>query len=413
MPDKKTKRKPNKKVIDIRDRLKKGAGKKPAEPVLTEEQKKTRGKKEAVSWLIAAACSVVLVIVLATVWGNQISATHGGAAPEDVAAIFLQSLEQKSRPKLETAFLVQDSLSRSTCDSVFAYIEKEDGIRSIDQGNVQLAYTEASDENVRIIWDNTGVQATEARLLYFEVPIVREKDGNTYDTTTAYYLTTYRAGGKWYLYDCVKDATYVNSGTDADGNELDVSDAYGLFNNRFLGGDEEIGYIPLDDTWYAMDPEDMSNEYAIDGAMKDLGYVQEQGSAVIHMVLLEVDDDVKLEDLNKQLLSNLTADDEAAMVVNSMESTLSNCPAWCTGVYIQQADLYFFSWLVDSREIDGYIRYLSFECADGWQQAAGYVTSFLLPQHYYGRPSFNDAKLEENAAQSQVQIESWSKSESE
>ena len=74
--------------------------------------------------------------------------------------------------------------------------------------------------------------------------------------------------------------------------------------------------------------------------------------------------------------------------------------------------MYLFYWLVDSREIDGYIRYLSFECADGWQQAAGYVTSFLLPQHYYGRPSFNDAKLEENAAQSQVQIESWSKSES-
>lgn len=386
--------------------------KRPPEGPITDEEKKARGRKEGASWLIAVACSVVLVIVLATVWGNHISVTHGGADPEDVAAIFLQSLEKKSRPTLETAFLMQDGMYRTTCDGLFAYIEKEDGIQSVDYGNVKLASTEASDENVRLIWDKTGVQAMEAKLLYFEVPIVRVKDGNTYDTTTAYYLTTYKAGGKWYLYDCVKDATYVNAGTGPDGETLDVSDAYGLFNNRFLGGDTEMGYIPLDDTWYAMDPADVNADgYQIEGAVKDLGYVQEQGGAAIHMVLLEVDEETSLEDLNKKLLSNLTADGEAAMSVESMESTLSNCPAWCTGAYIQMADLYFFSWLVDSREVDGYVRYLSFECVDGWQQAAGYVTSFVLPQHYYDRPSFDDEKLENKDVQDRVEIDSWSKAE--
>ena len=376
------------------------------------EEKKIRNRKEGISWILAVACSVVLVIVICTIWGSRINVTHGVSDPQELIPKFLDALDTGNVSKMKTMFFIHDGMYKSTYDSLSAHVSHErETIVSVGSSDVQVAHVDASDENVRAIWETTGVQAKEARLFYFEVPIARSLNGNSYQTTTTYYLTAYLAGGKWYLYDCVKDATYVQSGKDADGNDLDVSEAYALFNNRFVGGDPLIGYIPLDDTWYAMPPDTEDDEYRIDGAIEDLGYIQEEGGAVIHMVLLEVDEGVSLEDLNAQLTGNLSSDEGSGVAVDSMESTLSNCPAWCTGAYVPDADLYFFSWLVDARELDGYVRYLSFECVDGWQDAAGYITSFILPQHYVDRPVFDDEAEESGSEDGKLEIGSWAEPE--
>lgn len=357
-------------------------------------RKKTKKSlSPAKQWGLAILCAIAIICIVGFFVSRYTLASGGKKNPEELAVSFIEALEQQDLGKLKKCLLTIEPNYDDIFEALTQHIQSETGIVSINYDEMTI---ETKDPDaIADLQKEMGVNGIEETAFsYIQVPITREKEGATYHTVTTYYMTSYKAMDKWYIYDIMKDMTFVQSGVDADGNKIDPESAYRLFNAMLIGGDENIGFIPLDNTWYPTDETD--NEQMIDGAITDLAYVQESGNAIIHMVLLE--SDKTAHELADQLYANLTADKEAAVEVNMTETEINGRKTWHVGFYSQDTDTFFFSYIIDTKSYDGKLRYLTLESTNDYTAASLYLTNFLTPDEHalmYGEIEKQDETTEQ------------------
>jgi hypothetical protein len=247
-------------------------------------------------------------------------------------------------------------------------------IDSIDYDNMQVTLLDV-DMAENIHEKMPKMQLQDSQLSYVEVPMTHTVDGSHYDTLATYFIVTYRTNDKWYLYDVNQDLIYVNFGTDPDGNPVDPYEAMGLFNSSFIGGDKDIGYIPLDSTWTAYDPGVSEFISEIGEVVSQQHYMQDTENAAIHMLRLRTD--TTAEELAAHLWENLSHTD--GITEENETVTIANCNAFCTKYFNETLGIYFISYILEAP--DGDIRYLSIEATEDYLSAYLYLLALVLPQN--------------------------------
>ena len=322
--------------------------------------------------IIGVIIGFLLLIAICAAVGIAHERKSGKSTPEEIVTAYVQTLETQSKKQLSYIINSHDPNRDTLTEQLLAHAKKLPTINSINYDGIEMVRAELDiSETIHEAIPNITIQ--DAALYYASIPMTQSLDGGTYETLTGYYVGTYKTYDKWYLYDASRDIVEVTSGVNADGTTADVAQTTLRFNSAFLGGNREIGYIPLDDTWM---------EYSIDdtGFMEDTAeivsavhYTQETDNAAIHMFRLRTDKSI--EELAEQLLANLQKNDPNAAANEAGE--IAGQPAICTRYADVNTGIYFTSYLLKAP--DGDVRYLVLEATEDYILAYIYLLDFVLP----------------------------------
>lgn len=324
-------------------------------------------------WGLALLISVALMLLFAFFLGQHRMANEGYPDRDGPVDAFLAVLDGRDAGSLRYAMFHADGNADTILESIRNSVSSEPGLLSVDVPGSRREFTdmEPGDETVGTL----GFSPSSMAMCTLSVPMSREYGGNTYETSTTYFVSTYELGGRWYLFDAVRDVVDVLSGTPSeDGTEPDLARAYQYFNGAFYGGDADMGIIPLDESWYQYWPEQSAS---MDGAevVQELHYMEASDSAAIHMLRMRTESDIR--DMAVRMAENLSSGDSPVKVL-SEESELAGRPAVRTEFYAEDYGLWSVSWLVDTKDYDGTVRYLSVDCSEEYLSTEQYLLSLVL-----------------------------------